>query len=193
MGPFEGHRAWRIACPKEGRLRAVIADYVWHGPVLTVPDTDWATIHTGGGFHSHRDPMMNYQYVHNTLLASRSAYYYVQDFVTVPQDVVLGTVRHYGLVAEYEHGFRSSQVLVTSLSVPRVWDEGFRKLLADRYQCEVSQYDVVPNPQAQREEYILFGQANPHTLAFQGNIATPQQASMNPLSFAKLLGFGKGK
>lgn len=133
---FIGYRAWRLGNPKDGLLKAAVMDYCWDGPVLAVPDDDWPHIATGRGYHSWKtlggateygQELLRHRHGRNTV---------------VPQCLILGSVRHYGLVAEYELGYRSSHVLVTKLWVPRVWDDGFRQMLAERYQCEVEGYSL---------------------------------------------------
>jgi len=135
---FEGWRVWRVANPAKGILMAAAMNYRWKGPVLTIPDEDVEGIQDGGGFHSFRarEAMLEY---------------------CGPRAWVRGAIRHYGVVAEYERGFRSTSAIITSLEAPDVWDDHFVTRLANRYQCEVTTYTPPPEPEKQGPVFFWSG------------------------------------
>jgi hypothetical protein len=148
---FIGYRVWRVANPAKGLLMAAHMDYRWTGPVLTIPGDDIADIQDRAGFHSFRTREQMEAYGGST------AY-------------VRGTVKHYGVVAEYENGFRSTSAIITRLEAPDIWDDHFRDRLADRYQCEVDTY-TPPKRDAESDLIWRNGWAvMPSTLQWFGQI-----------------------
>lgn len=134
--PFEGWRVWRVYDWQRGKLSAAHMGYIWEGPVLSVPERQIAGLPKGEGFHAFRTRKGAVEY-----LVGLGGYALL----------AFGKVRMYGMVVEYEHGFRSSKVIVDRLYVSPIWGEAFRKRLAERYQCSVTAWtekkEPAPEPQ----------------------------------------------
>lgn len=127
MSEFRGWRVWRVKDWRTGLLMAAIADFEWPGPVLEVPPDDMSNLPDSGGFHSHRSQEQTLEYGCH-IGPSRHM-------------IAYGQVRHFGVVCEYERGFRSSHVLIERLWTDPVWDTAFSVRLAERYQCDVTAWN----------------------------------------------------
>jgi hypothetical protein len=181
-GPFTGYRAWRVFDWQEAVLGAAFLDYRWVGPRLSVPIGELPALPTGGGFHAYRTPEAATAYARAWLAPKASSWLYVGAFPEPqggslswrePVTWVLGMVQGFGTVAEYDNGWRASDVMVSTLHISPSWDEPFRLRLADRYQCDVAMdADVLlaPPPEPITQKDPRFTPHRPDPLGQPGQV-----------------------
>lgn len=175
---FTGWRAWRIFDWQEATIGAAAMGYVWEGPVLTIPPDDLAKLPTGAGYHVWRTGNLASDYLTEMTGHYASARHYgtlIFDQPESPKPKIaahnglgwaFGEVDCYGTVCEYEHGFRSSHVIVRSLQVAPEWDDAFLQRLSDRYQCPVTRWTPrAPEPSSSATGLEGFGEESAALLA----------------------------
>jgi hypothetical protein len=199
-GPFIGYRAWRIFDWQEAVLGAAFLDYRWAGPRLSVPVAELPALPTGGGFHAFTAMLLAAEYARQWLTPRHPSSTYFTHTLGFPNSFepqggslgsrepvtwVLGVVQGFGTVAEYDNGWRASDVMVSTLHISPSWDVPFRLRLADRYQCDVTtDADVllapppVPEPITQKDALKqLLAQAPPDLVAAALDMAPERKKS----------------
>ena len=134
--PFLGWRAWWITGLDDGLsrrdtggpfLKSYNQDFYWLEPAAHAANPN--QVGTEGGIHSFRDIATAYSQFFPNLI---NPY------------LVLGQVENFGIVWEYDHGYRARSAVIRLLAVHDAWDEHFRRSLADRYQCDVVTFKELP-------------------------------------------------